>query len=66
MHLNYKMVGEKFGIYSSQLAKKNLNYPPWLEKILEFTHIEWLKMHLSCQPSMVGENFGIYSSPLAK
>ena len=35
------MVGEIFEIYFSEMAK---NGPPWLEKILKFTCLKWLKM----------------------
>ena len=28
----------------------HLIYPPWLEKILKFTHLKWLKIHLNCPP----------------
>ena len=60
MHLNFlsyvlhyysiTVIGENFGIYSSPLAKNALKFPPWLEKYLEFTHLNWLKMHLNFPP----------------
>ena len=28
----------------------HLKNPPWLEKILNFTRLKWLKMHLNCPP----------------
>ena len=31
------MAGENFEFYLAQMAKVHLNYPPWLEKILNFT-----------------------------
>ena len=40
------MVGENFEIYPSEMAKNAPNHPPWLEKILRFTHQKWLKTHL--------------------
>ena len=43
----------------------DLNYPPWLEEILKFTCLKWLKMHLN-YPPMVGENFEISWSQMAK
>ena len=36
------MVGEIFEICLSEMAKNALNRPPWLEKILRFTHLKWL------------------------
>ena len=47
------MVGKNFGIYSPQLAKLHLNNPPWLEKTLAFTHLDWLKLHLNYPPWLV-------------
>ena len=42
------MVGENFEIYFSQMAKNAFkNYPPWLEKILKYTSLKWLKIHLN-------------------
>ena len=32
------MVRENFGIYSLNWPKIYINFPPWLDKILEFTH----------------------------
>ena len=37
------MVGENFEIYTTEMAKMNLKSPPWLEKILRFTLLKWLK-----------------------
>ena len=45
--LKYPHHGWKsFEISSSEMAKIALKYPPWLEKILRFVHLKWLKMHL--------------------
>ena len=41
------MVGENFGIYLSQMAKNAFKLSPWLEKILKFTYLKWIKMHLN-------------------
>ena len=44
----------------------HLNYPPkWLEKIMKFTCLEWLKYALKLS-TMVGENFEIYLPQMAK
>ena len=59
------MVGENFDIYTSKMAKNAQNRPPWLEKILKFTLLKWLKMHLKSS-TMVGENFEISTSEMAK
>ena len=37
------MVGEKFEIQCFQIAQIPLIHPPWLEKILEFSVLKWLK-----------------------
>ena len=44
------MVGEKVAIHLLQMAKNELNDPPWLDKILKFTCLKWLKMHLNSPP----------------
>ena len=60
------MVGEHFEIYTSEMTKNTLLNPPsWLEKILRFTLLKWLKIHLKSS-TMVGENFEIYTSEMAK
>ena len=39
------MVGENFEFNLSQMALKlHLNYLPWLEKILNYTYLKWLKI----------------------
>ena len=58
------MVGENFEIYPSEMAKNAPNHPRWLEKILRFAYLKWLKMHQSS--IMVGENFEICPSEMAK
>ena len=40
------MVGENFEISLSEMAKIALNHPPWLEEILRFAYLKWLKLHL--------------------
>ena len=40
------MVGEKFEIKSSEIAKMHFNHPPWLEKILEIKSSEMAKNSL--------------------
>ena len=42
------MVGENFEIYTSQMARMFFNCPPYLEKILKFTVLKWIKMQLKC------------------
>ena len=37
-------------IYLSKMTKDSLNYPPWLEKMLEFTCLKWQGMRLNCPP----------------
>ena len=50
------MVGEKFEIYSSQLAKHALKLSTMFgEKKLKLTHLNWLKNTLKL-PTMLREN----------
>ena len=56
------MVGENFKFYFSEVAKNafsDKNRPPWLEKILKFTLLKWLKMHFSDEnrPPLLEKNF---------
>ena len=39
-------VGENFEFRNSRMANINPYRPPWLEKILNFEFVEWLKLHL--------------------
>ena len=58
------MVKENFKICSSEMRKNVFKYPPWLEKILGFVLLKWLKcIQIS---TMVGEHFKICSSEVAK
>ena len=46
------------------MARKCIkNCPPWLEKILKFVSLKWLRMHCL---TMVGENFEICISEMAR
>jgi hypothetical protein len=41
------MAGENFEIYPSEMAENAPNnHPPWLEKILRFALLKWLRMAL--------------------
>ena len=45
------MFGEKFEIYCYEMAENALyTYPPWLENLLKFIVMKWLKMHFSYPP----------------
>ena len=44
------IVGENLGIYSSQLAKNTLKSSTMVGEKFEFTHLNWLKIHLNCLP----------------
>ena len=52
------MVGENIEIYFSQMAKNDLKFnPPWLEKIIKFHSLKWLKMILNyVQKNILGQN----------
>ena len=45
-------MGENFEIYLSYLAKMHSICPPWLEKILKYTCLNWLKMRSNYPPWM--------------
>ena len=52
------MVGENFELNGLTL---HLNYPPWLEKISNFTYLKWPKIAFKLS-TMVGENFEFHLS----
>ena len=59
------MVVENLEIYWSEMAKINLNYLPWCEKIIKFNCLSSGKNALKVS-TIVGEKFEIYWSQMAK
>ena len=57
------MVEEIFQNLLSQMAKKPLNCPPWLEKILKF--VSQMAKNALKLSTMVGENLGILWSQMS-
>ena len=43
---------KKFKFTCLKWPEMYLNYPPWLEKILNFPYLKWPKMLLNCSPML--------------